>query len=149
MKYSIVQARSTYYSDNSHIYFKTHFVWKSVGRPKSYNGGICGKKNKVKEGLMHAYYYRKPVVFRLNSLFCRTEQTKIESLREKTFLTCIERPGMKACLKRARWSISIGIPLYLHTGNDVPKCNGIQVNQLPAQLQQLGYAAFTPKCDPL
>ena len=27
MKYSIVQARSTYYSDNSHIYFKTHFVW--------------------------------------------------------------------------------------------------------------------------
>ena len=33
-----------------------------VGRPIAYNGGICGKKNKVKEELAHAYYSRKTVV---------------------------------------------------------------------------------------
>ena len=60
---SIVQARSIFYCDNSNIYFKTHLDFKlqSVGRPRAYNGGCFGKKNKVKEELAHAYYSQKPV----------------------------------------------------------------------------------------
>ena len=62
-QYSIVQSRSSFYSDNSHIYFKTHLDFKlqSIGRPRAYNGGFCGKKNKVKEELAHVYYNRKPI----------------------------------------------------------------------------------------
>ena len=46
MKYSIVKARSTYYSDISHIYFKTHFVWKSVGDQKPTTAEFVERKIK-------------------------------------------------------------------------------------------------------
>ena len=71
---------------NCHIYFKTHFVWKSVGRPKAYNGGICGKKNKVKGELAHAYDTAGSRSLFFSESPLRTEQTKMFCSKENMLL---------------------------------------------------------------
>ena len=71
MKYSIVQASSTYNSDNSHIYFKTHFVWKSVGQPKPTTAEFVERKSE-RRTCTRILLPESRSLFRLN----RTEQTK-------------------------------------------------------------------------
>ena len=53
-----------------------------IGRPRAYNGGFCGKKNKVIEELERAYYNRETVVIGIK--VCRVMQTKIDAAETNT-----------------------------------------------------------------
>ena len=83
-----------------------------VGRPRAYNGGFCGKKNKVKEELAHAFYNRKAVVIGIK--VCITNDADKNTAIE---LSVASYRGLKDILYCAK-TLALDLGVMLSTRNN-------------------------------